>query len=135
MPARVFNSSAMVRSIVSLSERRSHPGTTCARRVVADQEFGGCYVETVSASVVEETLSGSLGRRRIAASLAVVCAYLVLGLAAFWPDLPHISGAIFSRATLGDPQLSLWQVAWVHYAIEHGLNPFFSQAIFVPGGL
>ena len=92
-------------------------------------------METVSASAVEETLSGSLGRRRIAASLAVVCAYLVLGLAAFWPDLPHMSGAIFSRATLGDPQLTLWQVAWVHYALEHGLNPFFSHAIFVPGGL
>ena len=135
MPARVFNSSAMVKSILSRSERQSHPDTTRARRVVADQEFGGCDVETVSASAVEETLSGSLGRRRIAASLAVVCAYLVLGLAAFWPDLPHMSGAIFSRATLGDPQLTLWQVAWVHYALEHGLNPFFSHAIFVPGGL
>lgn len=90
---------------------------------------------TVSASAVEETLSGSLSRSRIAAPLAVVCAYLVLGLAAFWPDLPHISGAIFSRAALGDPQLSLWQVSWVHYALEHGLNPFFSPAIFVPGGL
>jgi hypothetical protein len=92
-------------------------------------------VVTVSASAVEETLSGSLRRRRIAASLAVVCAYLVLGLAAFWSDLPHISGVIFSGATLGDPQLSLWEVSWEHYALLHGLNPFFSHAMFVPGGL
>ena len=26
-------------------------------------------------------------------------------------------------------------MAWVHYALEHGLNPFFSHAMFVPGGL
>jgi hypothetical protein len=103
--------------------------------VAGGQEFGGCGVVTVSASAVEETLSGSLRRRRIAASLAVVCAYLVLGLAAFWSDLPHISGAVFSGATLGDPQLSLWEVSWEHYALLHGLNPFFSHAMFVPGGL
>ena len=29
----------------------------------------------------------------------------------------------------------MWEVAWVHYALLHGLNPFFSHAIFVPGGL
>jgi len=92
-------------------------------------------VETVSASPVQETLSGSPRRRHIAASLAVVSAYLVLGLAAFWPDLPHMSSAVFSQATLGDPQLSLWEVAWEHYALLHGLNPFFSHAMFVPGGL
>lgn len=90
---------------------------------------------TVSASAVEETLSGSLKRRRIAASLAVVCVYIVIGLAAFWSGLPHISGVIFSGATLGDPQLSLWEVSWEHYALLHGLNPFFSHAMFVPGGL
>jgi hypothetical protein len=125
----------MVKSTLSRSERQFHPGTTCARRVVADEELGGCGVETVSASPVEETLSESVRRTRVAASLAVVCAYLVLGLAAFWSDLPHISTAVFSGATLGDPQLSLWEVAWEHYALLHGLNPFFSHAMFVPGGL
>lgn len=67
--------------------------------------------------------------------MAVVCAYLFLGLAAFWQDLPHISGAIFSQANLGDPEMSLWELAWVHHALEHGLNPFFSHAMFVPGGM
>jgi hypothetical protein len=92
-------------------------------------------VETASASAVEETLSGSLRQNRIVASVAVVCAYLVLGLVAFWPELPHISRAIFSGVTLGDPELSLWEVSWEHYALLHGLNPFFSNAMFVPGGL
>jgi len=92
-------------------------------------------VETLSASAAEETLSGSLGHRRIAASVGVVCAYLVIGLIAFWSDLPHISRAVFSGATLGDPELSLWEVSWEHYALFHGLNPFFSNAMFVPGGL
>jgi hypothetical protein len=105
--------------------------------VVADLEFGGCGVETVSPSAVEvsETLGGSQRHRRIAASVAVVGAYLVLGLAAFWPDLWHISSTIFSAANLGDPQLSLWELSWEHYALLHGLNPFFSHAMFVPGGL
>ena len=44
-------------------------------------------------------------------------------------------GVVFSKAALGDPQQSLWEVAWVHYALLHGLNPFFSHAIFVPGGV
>ena len=26
-------------------------------------------------------------------------------------------------------------MAWIHYALLHGLNPFFSHAMFVPGGL
>jgi len=29
----------------------------------------------------------------------------------------------------------LWEVSWEHYALLHGLNPFFSHAMFVPGGL
>ena len=61
--------------------------------------------------------------------------YSILGLAAFWTDLWHISRVIFSAATLGDPELSLWEISWEHYALLHGLNPFFSHAMFVPGGL
>ena len=67
--------------------------------------------------------------------MAVVGTYLVIGLIAFWSDLPRISRTVFSGATLGDPQLSLWELSWEHYALFHGLNPFFSNAMFVPGGL
>jgi hypothetical protein len=56
-------------------------------------------------------------------------------LAAFWQDLPRISEVVFSGASLGDPQLLLWEISWEHYALLHGLNPFFSHAIFVPGGV
>lgn len=31
--------------------------------------------------------------------------------------------------------MSLWELAWVHHALEHGMNPFFSHAMFVPGGM
>lgn len=104
--------------------------------MVAAEVFGGCGVETVrvSASAASETVSESLRRRRIAASLAVICGYLILGFAAFWPDVWHISRVVFSPATLGDPQQSLWELAWEHYALLHGLNPLFSNAIYVPGG-
>jgi hypothetical protein len=82
-----------------------------------------------------ESLNGPGRRGRIAASLAVLGVYVAIGLAAFWPDLPHISRDLFSQATLGDPQLALWLLAWVQYAVPHGINPFFSHAIFVPTGL
>jgi len=46
-----------------------------------------------------------------------------------------MSRVVFSQATLGDPEQSLWELAWEHYALLHGLNPLFSHAIYVPGGV
>ncbi len=93
-------------------------------------------VDTRISPVVEGSLGGDLRRRRrIAASLAVVLVYVLLGVGFFWPDLRYISRNVFSSATLGDPQLSLWELAWVQHALLHGLNPFFSRAIFVPTGM
>jgi hypothetical protein len=46
-----------------------------------------------------------------------------------------MSGAIFTGVHLGDAQLSLWLISWAHHALGHGLNPFFSDAMFAPGGL
>jgi hypothetical protein len=66
-------------------------------------------------------------------SACVVVAYFVLGLIAYGPALPHISSRLFT--TLGDFSLWIWSMAWTTHAVTHGLNPFFSNALFVPTGL
>src|SRR6516225_6608400 len=111
----------MVESNPSRSGRQSHSAGNAARsssyyafyereprinrRLVTEQQFDAGADETSHASAVEDSRGRLARRRRIVASAAVVCAYVALGLAAFWPDLPHISEDIFSRASLGDPQL------------------------------
>ncbi len=67
--------------------------------------------------------------RRVPASVLVVTAYLLLGVFAFWPmDLSHLFGVQV------DYIQSVWFLDWVPHALAHGLNPFFSDAIFVPTG-
>ena len=71
--------------------------------------------------------------RRVLPATAVVATYLVLGLVAYWPVVPEISHHIFSSQ--GDMTLFVWCVGWVPHALTHGLNPFYSNAMFAPIGL
>jgi len=64
---------------------------------------------------------------------AVVATYFVLGLVAYWPVLPGISHRLFGQTS--DYVLSEWFIGWVPHAIAHGLNPFFTNAMFVPTGV
>ena len=70
---------------------------------------------------------------RRALSPAVVATYLVLGLIAYWPVFPGISNRLFGQGA--DYVLSAWFIGWVPHAITHGLNPFFSNSMFVPTGV
>ncbi|MGH9079090.1 MAG: hypothetical protein ACRDYE_03225 [Acidimicrobiales bacterium] len=70
--------------------------------------------------------------RRVLPSVVVVGSYFLIGAAAFWP-VYEISEHPFS--TTGDYMLSVWFLAWVPHALAHLLNPFFSNAIFVPTGV
>ena len=70
---------------------------------------------------------------RRALPAAVVATYLVLGLVAYWPVLPGISNRPFGQTS--DYVLSAWFIGWVPHAIAHGLNPFFTNAMFVPTGV
>ena len=63
----------------------------------------------------------------------VIVMYLVLGIVAFWPVYPGISQRLFSHEA--DYSLSVWYLDWIPHAIAHGLNPFFSNSIFVPTGV
>jgi hypothetical protein len=75
----------------------------------------------------------SLPRRRALIPAGVVATYVVLGLVAYWPVLPGISHRLFGRT--GDYVLSAWFIGWVPHAIAHGLNPFFTNSMFVPTGV
>ena len=65
--------------------------------------------------------------------MAVITGYFLIGIAAFWPDYPGISQRLFGADS--DFSQSLWFLDWVPHALAHGLNPFFSNAIFVPNGV
>ena len=66
-------------------------------------------------------------------SLAVVATYLVLGLVAYWSVLPDISGRLAGQTA--DYVVSAWFIGWIPHAIAHGLNPFFTNSMFVPTGV
>jgi hypothetical protein len=65
--------------------------------------------------------------------VGVVGVYLVLGALAYWPVLPGISGRVFGLD--GDFTQSVWFISWVPHALAHGLNPFFSNAMYAPVGV
>lgn len=71
--------------------------------------------------------------RRALPSAVVITGYLLIGIAAFWPDYPGISQRLFGVDS--DFAQSVWFLNWVPHALAHGLNPFFSNAIFVPSGV
>ncbi|MGH9079291.1 MAG: hypothetical protein ACRDYE_04270 [Acidimicrobiales bacterium] len=63
----------------------------------------------------------------------MVTIYLVLGFVAYWPLLPSVSNRLFGQGA--DYVLSAWFIGWVPHAIAHGLNPFFTNSMFVPTGV
>jgi hypothetical protein len=73
------------------------------------------------------------GRRNLVFALAVIAGYVLIAIIAFWPVLPWSSHRLFGVAA--DSVLAMWFLAWVPHALAHGLNPFFSQALFVPTGV
>jgi hypothetical protein len=82
---------------------------------------------------VDQAAQMSVALHRAVFPAAVVATYLTLGLVAYWPVYPGISSRLFGRTA--DYPLSAWFIGWVPHAIAHGLNPFFSNAMFVPTGV
>jgi hypothetical protein len=62
----------------------------------------------------------------------VFVVYLLIGIVAFWPVYPGISQHPFGSF---DFLQTVWFLGWVPHALAHGLNPFFSNAIYVPTGV
>jgi hypothetical protein len=68
----------------------------------------------------------------LAPSLVVVV-YLLIGSAAYWSMFPDISDHLFGIDA--DYTQAMWFIAWVPHALYHGLNPLFSNSIYVPSGV
>jgi hypothetical protein len=66
-------------------------------------------------------------------SAVVIVVYLSIGIAAYWPVYPGISQRLFGSG--GDFTQTVWFLAWVPHSLAHGLNPFFSNAMYVPTGV
>src|SRR6516165_3943412 len=67
------------------------------------------------------------------APAAVVIAYIVLGISAYWSAYGEFSQNPVLQ--MYDFRQSVWFLAWMGHALTHGLNPFFSNSIFVPSGV
>ncbi|MHB1987760.1 MAG: glycosyltransferase family protein [Acidimicrobiales bacterium] len=70
-----------------------------------------------------------------ASASAAFLVYLGAGLLvtrAVW-SAPHPSMVMLGE--LGDPGQGVWFLGWVPHALAHGLNPFFSSAMFSPRGI
>jgi hypothetical protein len=70
-------------------------------------------------------------RSRAGLVLAVYVAIAFLWLVEAWVPSGGTSGPVGS---LGDPLLFVWYLAWVPFAIGHGLNPLFTTFLMAPDG-
>ncbi len=71
--------------------------------------------------------------------MCVVVVYVLLGIIAFWPLLPWSSQRLFGPSQYllipQDADQITWFLAWIPYALGHGLDPFFSHSLFSPTGV
>ena len=86
-----------------------------------------------SAAPVDVAVADTPARLSITFFAGVIVVYLIVGLLAYWPVLPGISDRLFGLD--GDFTQSVWFIAWVPHALAHGLNPFFSNAMYAPVGV
>ncbi len=65
--------------------------------------------------------------------VVVVAGYVLIGIVAYWHAIP----GMFRQPVSGqvDYILSAWFLGWVPHALGHGLDPFFSNALYVPTGI
>ena len=118
----------------------SHRPYDCFRLRVSSQDSlgGGGHLMAVAGATIKRSLDEQKAEsptvwRRALRPTVVVGTYLVLGLVAYWPVLPGISDHFFGRTA--DYVLSAWFIGWIPHAITHGLNPFFTNSMFVPTGV
>ena len=81
----------------------------------------------------DQTVSDPSALRKVLPAAFVIAVYVLIGIFAYWPVYPGISQRLFSAE--GDFTQSVWFLDWIPNALAHGLNPFFSNAIFVPTGV
>lgn len=88
--------------------------------------------ETVQ--TVETETDASPRRRRWPVLLGAGLIYLALGFI-LWINAWVDGASTHTLCGCGDPALFLWFFQWPATALAHGQNPFFSTAMFHPGGI
>ena len=74
------------------------------------------------------------GRSAEGPALGVLAGYALISLMFFGlPVIEHFRSTAIALNDI-DPGAFMWFLAWWPHALTHGLNPFFSHAIFVPDG-
>jgi hypothetical protein len=73
-------------------------------------------------------------QRSVRVAVAVAVAYTVLACLVFWPVGPFDSTRL-PEGVLGDPDEMSWFLAWTSWALTHGHNLFFTNAIDLPRGV
>lgn len=77
---------------------------------------------------------GRRGRSDLLSWLVPAAGYLVLAIAVWWNVWSKHPTSV-SACPCGDAGLVTWFLAWPAYAISHGVNPFYSTAMFHPMGV
>ena len=70
---------------------------------------------------------------KVAPAVGAIAAYALIGVVAFWPLVPRFSDGLLGGEN--DFQQFVWYVGAVAHQLSHGMNPLFSNAIFVPTGV
>ena len=73
--------------------------------------------------------------RRAGLVLVAGAGYLAISVMFWWHLWPIGLGHGIIAGGYGDPDQDVWFLAWVPHALGHGLNPFFSTAMFAPKGI
>ena len=60
-------------------------------------------------------------------------AYVALGVIAYWSAILDLTGRL--AGSNADFTQSVWFIGWVPHAMNHWVNPFFSDAMYVPTGV
>jgi hypothetical protein len=72
--------------------------------------------------------------RRLAPAVLAVAVYCVLGAFVYGAHSP-VSSTVLPPCACGDLSSQTWFTGWPAYAFTHGLNPFYSTFVNVPGGV
>jgi hypothetical protein len=78
--------------------------------------------------------TGSERRRGVPVALWAVILYAALALVFWGPWVLDAPGSTILGANDVDPSAYLWFFSWWPHAVLNGLNPFYTELIFVPDG-
>jgi len=70
----------------------------------------------------------------VVSNLGVIAIFCLPGILLWWHAWDGHLGTTLACAC-GDSGQQVWFIAWPAYALQHGLNPFFSRALWAPSGV